>query len=69
MNKLDFYLDINNGNQIADIIHKVHALGKPIYSFDVTNHDDSGQNKVYAVSEVMQMIEDIRSHLATIERN
>lgn len=69
LEKADIYLDINHWGQVDDIIHKVHALGKPIYSFDVTNHDDSGQNKVYAVSEVMQMIEDIRSHLATIERN
>lgn len=67
LKNLDFYLDINHGNQIADIISKVRALGKPIYSFDVTNHDDTGYSKVYAVSEIMQMIKDIKLYLGTIK--
>ena len=67
LKNLDFYLDINHGNQIADIISKVRALGKPIYSFDVTNHDDTGYNKVYEVSEIMQMIKDIKMYLGTIK--
>lgn len=67
LKNLDFYLDINHGNQIADIISKVRALGKPIYSFDVTNHDDTGYNKVYEVSDVMQMIKDIKMYLGTIK--
>lgn len=67
LKNLDFYLDINHGNQIADIISKVRGLGKPIYSFDVTNHDDTGYNKVYAVSEIMQMIKDIKMYLGTIK--
>ena len=61
--KLDFYLDINHGNQIADIINKVHNMGKPVYAFDVTNHDDCGRSKVFPVSEVDLMINEIKLDL------
>lgn len=63
MSKLDFYLDINHGNQIADIINKVHNIGKPVYAFDVTNHDNYGRSRVFPVSEVDLMINEIKLEL------
>ena len=37
--KIDFYLDINHENEIANIIEEVYQIGKPILSFDNTCHN------------------------------
>ena len=38
-------------------------MGKPVYAFDVTNHDDCGRSKVFPVSEVDLMINEIKLDL------
>jgi len=39
LEKIDFYLDINHENEIANIIEEVYQVGKPIFSFDNTCHN------------------------------
>lgn len=39
LEKIDFYLDINHENEIANIIEEVYQIGKPILSFDNTCHN------------------------------
>ena len=66
LNKIDFYLDINYQNEVNQIIEKVHKMGKPVYSFESTNHDDSGLNNVYNDNDVESMIKDINGYLQNL---
>lgn len=63
LNKIDFYLDINYQNEVDQIIEKVHKIGKPVYSFESTNHDHSGLNNFYKDDDVESMIKDINKYL------
>ena len=36
LEKIDFYLDINYGEEVGNIIEKVSNIGKPIFAFDTT---------------------------------
>ncbi len=63
LNKIDFYLDINYQNEVDQIIEKVHKIGKPVYSFESTNHDHSGLNNIYKDDDVESMIKDINKYL------
>lgn len=63
LNKIDFYLDINYQNEVDQIIEKVHKIGKPVYSFESTNHDNSGLNNIYKDDDVESMINDINEYL------
>ena len=36
LEKVDFYLDINYGGEVGNIIEKVSNIGKPIFAFDTT---------------------------------
>lgn len=63
LNTIDFYLDINYQNEVDQIIEKVHKMGKPIYSFESTNHDSLGRTNVYNDEDVNGMIIDINDYL------
>jgi lipopolysaccharide biosynthesis glycosyltransferase len=63
LNKIDFYLDINYQNEVDQIIEKVHKIGKPVYSFESTNHDHSGLNNIYKDDDVESVIKDINKYL------
>lgn len=63
LNKIDFYLDINYQNEVDQIIEKVHKIGKPVYSFESTKHDNSGLNNIYKDDDVESMIKDINKYL------
>lgn len=68
LEKIDFYLDINLHGEVDQITQKIHRLGKPIYSFLSTNHDQTGQNHLFEDQQVDQMIEAIRQYLKTVEK-
>lgn len=38
-------------------------MGKPVYSFESTNHDNSGLNNIYKDDDVESMIKDINEYL------
>ena len=67
LDKLDFYLDINYHEEIYDIIQKVTALRKPIFSFDVTNHCEiEGDSNCFHVEDIDDMIAVIQEYLAQL---
>ena len=39
LEEIDFYLDINHEEEIANIIDEVYRIGKPIFAFDNTCHN------------------------------
>lgn len=63
LNKIDFYLDINHQNEVDKITENIHKMGKPVYSFESTNHDKSGLNNIYKDDDVESMIKDINEYL------
>lgn len=63
LNKIDFYLDINHQNEVDKITENIHKMGKPVYSFESTNHDNSGLNNIYKDDDVEGMIKDINKYL------
>ena len=64
---INFYLDINYHEEIYDIIQKVTALKKPIFSFDVTNHCEiEGDSHCFHVEDIDDMIGVIQEYLAQL---
>lgn len=57
----DVYLDINYGYTLESVLDKFHNLNKPVFSFDVTNHDSKLRSKVFKLHEVDKMIEEIKN--------
>ena len=45
------------------ITQEVHKLGKPIYAFDNTSKDQSGESHVYPAQNPEMMVEEIKSYL------
>ena len=63
LDKMAFYLDINHGSEIANIIEEVQKRDKPIFTFDNTSHDSSGRSRVFSSAEPDKMVEAIRKFL------
>ncbi len=63
LDKMDFYLDINHGGEIVNIIEEVQKRDKPIFTFDNTSHDSSGRSRVFSSAEPDKMVEAIRKFL------
>ena len=63
LDKMDFYLDINHGSEIANIIEEVQKRDKPIFTFDNTSHDSSGRSRIFSSAEPDKMVEAIRKFL------
>lgn len=66
LNTMDIYLDVNYEGEVDYIINRVHKIGKPIYSFESTNHDVSGLNYIYKDNDVEKMIKDINEYLQNL---
>lgn len=61
LEEIDFYLDINYEAEVDHIIEKVNNLGKPILTFDSTDHTAGKANYICKKDEPEKMVEKIRS--------
>ena len=61
LEEIDFYLDINYETEVDHIIEKVNNLGKPILTFDSTDHTAGKASYVCKKDEPEKMVEKIRS--------
>lgn len=61
MEEIDFYLDINYEAEVDHIIEKVNSLGKPILTFDSTDHTAGKASYICKKDEPEKMVEKIRS--------
>lgn len=59
--EIDFYLDINYEAEVDHIIEKVNNLGKPILTFDSTDHTAGKASYICKKDEPEKMVEKIRS--------
>ena len=62
LQKMDVYLDINYNEEILEATKRAHELGKPVLSFDATNHDSSEQNVQISIAHPEEMIQTIRTY-------
>ena len=56
IDKTDVYLDINYGPAMDQVLQEMVRQGKTIYSFDSTNHFSNGENTVFTVGEIDDLI-------------
>lgn len=63
---MDFYLDINHGGEIANIIEEIHKRNKPIFGFDNTSHDSSGRSHIFSSSEPEKMVATIKKYCSRL---
>ena len=61
LEEIDFYLDINYEAEVDHIIEKVNDLGKPILTFDSTDHTAGKASYICKKDEPEKMVEKIRS--------
>lgn len=61
LEEIDFYLDINYETEVDHIIEKVNNLGKPILTFDSTDHTAGKASYICKKDEPEKMVEKIRS--------
>lgn len=66
LDKMDFYLDINHGGEIANIIEEVQKRDKPIFAFENTSHDSSGRSQIFSSAEPEKMVEAIKKYCARL---
>ena len=59
IDKTDVYLDINYGPAMDQVLQEMVRQGKTIYSFDCTNHFSNGENTIFTVGEVDELIRKI----------
>ena len=63
LEQIDFYLDINHGEEIENIIQKVKELEKPIFSFSEVCHQKGERIQIFEINELDRMVEAIRNFL------
>ncbi len=63
LEKIDFYLDINHENEIANIIEEVYQIGKPILSFDNTCHNVEKASFICESKRPEKMVDEIKKLL------
>lgn len=61
LEEIDFYLDINYAAEVDHIIEKVESLGKPILTFDSTDHTAGKASYICKKNEPEKMVEKIRN--------
>lgn len=61
LEEIDFYLDINYEAEVDHIIEKVNSLGKPILTFDSTDHTAGKASYICKKNEPEKMVEKIRN--------
>ena len=57
---MDAYLDINYGSEVDNIISRSIEAGKPIFAFSETAHHQDKMIQQFEVSNVQDMIKQIR---------
>ncbi|CIW10242.1 glycosyl transferase family protein [Streptococcus pneumoniae] len=68
INQTNFYLDINYGPALDDALQEIVRQGNPIYSFESTSHFSNGENQVFAVDNVDEMVKSIQNKLSESHR-
>ena len=61
LEKIDFYLDINYGEEVGNIIEKVSNIGKPIFAFDTTVRYPEKTGYFCSKDEPEQLVQQIKS--------
>lgn len=57
LSKLDFYLDINAGREVSDVISKAKARQLPILAWNTTNHDTESYSQIVSEENPQEMLE------------
>ncbi|HFU3800093.1 TPA: glycosyltransferase [Streptococcus suis] len=66
---VDFYLDINHGPELENILTNMTEKGLPIFAYEETAHRKELTNHLYSVENVQQLIEDLHTMFPKPERN
>lgn len=64
LSQLDFYLDINAGREVSDVISKAKARQLPILSWDTTNRDTESYSQIASEENPQEMLELIEKLLS-----
>ena len=64
LSQLDFYLDINAGREVSDVISKAKARQLPILAWDTTNHDTELYSQIVSEDNPQEMLELIEKLLS-----
>ena len=68
LSKIDFYLDINHFNEIMNITQEIHKLGKPIFAFDNTSKDQTGESQIFSSQAPETMVVAIKAYLNSLDK-
>ena len=68
LSKIDFYLDINHFNEIMNITQEIHNLGKPIFAFDNTSKDQTGESQIFSSQAPETMVVAIKAYLNSLDK-
>ena len=68
LSKVDFYLDINHFNEIMNITQEIHNLGKPIFAFDNTSKDQTGESQIFSSQAPETMVVTIKAYLNSLDK-
>ena len=63
----DFYLDINQWDEVDNIVGRALAIGKPIFAFENVVHRKNEEIQVFKIKEKSKMLEAIRQQLVKNE--
>lgn len=64
LSQLDFYLDINAGREVSDVISKAKARQLPILAWNTTNHDTESYSQIVFEENPQGMLELIEKLLS-----
>ena len=68
LSQMDFYLDINHHQEVGNIIQQVLEQEKPIFAFETTSHDQSGQSLLFDPAQPEKMLEAIEAYLENLDK-
>ena len=57
LSQLDFYLDINAGREVSDVISKAKSKQIPILTWNTTNHDTESYSQIVSEENPQEMLE------------
>ena len=60
LEKIDFYLDINYGVEVENIIEKVYKTGKPIFAFNTTVRSEDKSRYIFNKEHPEKMVDEIK---------
>ena len=60
LEKIDFYLDINYGVEVENIIEKVYKTGKPIFAFNTTVRSEDKSRYIFNKENPEKMVDEIK---------